>query len=136
MLVGFWGFSKCFSVAVQKKLYDRNYLGVLCLLCGRVEFSDHAFMCFRNVVICDEVLVKAFAYWILVAGLCNSSSLAVLQTLSACSLDVGLYSIVYKSFMLDEWCEEARGVFEDKKQATGEVVGFVRFVADLHHVKA
>ncbi|KAG9304113.1 hypothetical protein G9A89_006023 [Geosiphon pyriformis] len=30
-------------VAVQKKLYDRGYPGILCLLCSGVEFSDHAF---------------------------------------------------------------------------------------------
>ncbi|KAG9296387.1 hypothetical protein G9A89_014979, partial [Geosiphon pyriformis] len=110
-----------FSVAVRKRLYDKGYPGILCLLCGGVEFSDHAFTCFWNVVICDEVLVKTSACWVLVADVCDSSSSAVLWILSACSLDVGLYSIVCKGF-------EAWGVFEDKKQTIGKVVSFVRFM--------
>ncbi|KAG9299375.1 hypothetical protein G9A89_014023 [Geosiphon pyriformis] len=123
-------------VAVWKRLYDKGYPGVLCLLCGEVEFSNHVFTCSWDVVICDEVLVKASVYWVLVTGLCDSSSSAVLQTLFACSLDVGLYSIVCKGFVLNEWCKETWGVFDDKKQAIGEVVNFVRFIADLHHVRA
>ncbi|KAG9297001.1 hypothetical protein G9A89_008587 [Geosiphon pyriformis] len=106
------------------------------IVCGGVEFSDHAFTCSRNVVICDEILVEASAHWVLVAGFCDLSSSAVLWTLSTCFLNVGLYSIVCKGFVLDEWCKEAWGVFENKKQAIGEVISFVRFVADLHHVKA
>ncbi|KAG9299931.1 hypothetical protein G9A89_009659 [Geosiphon pyriformis] len=109
---------RCLPVAVQKRLYNKGYSGVLCLLCGEVEFFDYAFTCPQNVVVHDEVLVKASAYWVLVADLCNLSSSAVLQTLSVCSLD------------------EARGVFDDKKQAIGKVVNFIKFVADLHHVKA
>ncbi|KAG9295413.1 hypothetical protein G9A89_013442 [Geosiphon pyriformis] len=30
-------------VAVQKRLYNRHYLSVLCLYCGEVEVSDHMF---------------------------------------------------------------------------------------------
>ncbi|KAG9305627.1 hypothetical protein G9A89_001688 [Geosiphon pyriformis] len=123
-------------VAVRKRLYDKGYPGILCLLCSEVEFSDHAFTCSRDVVIHDEVLVKTSAHWVLVVGLCDSLFSAVLWTLSACSLDVSLYSIVYKSFVLDEWYEEAQSVFENKKQTIGEVVSFVRFVADLYCVKA
>ncbi|KAG9293503.1 hypothetical protein G9A89_009227 [Geosiphon pyriformis] len=85
-----------------------------------MEFSDHAFMCSRDVVICNEILVEASAHWML----------------SASSLDVGLYSIVYKGFVLNKWCEETWGVFNDKKQAIGKIVNFVRFVANLHHVRA
>ncbi|KAG9289960.1 hypothetical protein G9A89_010266 [Geosiphon pyriformis] len=32
-------------VVVRKRLYSRSYLGVLCLLCGDIEFSDHVFTC-------------------------------------------------------------------------------------------
>ncbi|KAG9301395.1 hypothetical protein G9A89_018067 [Geosiphon pyriformis] len=110
-------------VAVQKRLYDKGYPGILCLLCG------------KDVVVHNEILVEAFVYWVLVVDLCDSSSSAVLRTLSACSLDVGLYSIVCKGFMLNKWCEEAQGVFDDKKQAIGKVVNFVRFIANLHCVK-
>ncbi|KAG9288011.1 hypothetical protein G9A89_017606 [Geosiphon pyriformis] len=117
-----------FPVAVQKKLYDKGYPSVLCLLCGKVEFFDHAFMCSWNVVIRNEVLVEASARWVSVAGLCDSLSSAVLRMLSACSLNVGLYSIVCKNF--------TQGLFDDKKQAISEVVNFVRFVADLHCVRA
>ncbi|KAG9285685.1 hypothetical protein G9A89_002252 [Geosiphon pyriformis] len=101
-------------VAVRKRLYDKGYSGVLCLLCDEVKFFDHAFTCSWDVIIYDEVLVETSAHWILVAGLCDSSSSAVLQTLS---------------------CEEAQGVFDNKKQAIDEVVNFVRFVANLHHVR-
>ncbi|KAG9292711.1 hypothetical protein G9A89_008299 [Geosiphon pyriformis] len=90
----------------------------------------HRRLLVANVVIYDEVLVEASAYWVLVAGFCDSLSSAVLQTLSACSLDVGLYSIVYKGFVLDEWCEEAWGVFKDKKQAIDKVMEKAGLVAD------
>ncbi|KAG9291853.1 hypothetical protein G9A89_012138 [Geosiphon pyriformis] len=113
---------RCLLIAVQKKLYNKGYPGVLCLLCGEVEFSDHVFTCLWDVVIHNKVLVKASA--------------PVLQTLFACSLNIGLYFIMCKGFMLNKWCEEAWGVFENKKQAIGKVVSFVRFVADLHYVKA
>ncbi|KAG9295191.1 hypothetical protein G9A89_006172 [Geosiphon pyriformis] len=66
------------SVAVRKRLYDKNYPGVLCLHCGEVEFSDHVFIfvesflsCVSNVslyaLLCkDFVLVGWFeeAMWI------------------------------------------------------------------------
>ncbi|KAG9307220.1 hypothetical protein G9A89_017048 [Geosiphon pyriformis] len=97
---------RCLLVAVRKRLYNRGYPGILCLLCGGVEFSDHAFTCPQDVVIHNKVLVEASAHWVLVAGFCDSSSSAVLQTLSVCSLD---------------------SVFENKKQAIGKVVSFVRF---------
>ncbi|KAG9284935.1 hypothetical protein G9A89_006313 [Geosiphon pyriformis] len=122
--------------AVYRRLPVAGYPGILCLLCDEVKFSDHAFTCSRDVVIHDKILVKASAYWVLVASFCDLLSSAVLQTLSACSLDVGLYSIVCKGFVLNEWCEEAQGVFDNKKQAIGEVVNFVRFVANLYYVRA
>ncbi|KAG9292754.1 hypothetical protein G9A89_001284 [Geosiphon pyriformis] len=118
---------KCLLIAVQKRLYNKSYPGILCLLCGEVEFSDHVFTCSQDVVIHGEVLVETSARWILVAGLCDSLFSAVLWTLSTCFLDVGLYSIVCKGF--------TRGVFNDKKQAIGEVVNFIRFIADLHHIE-
>ncbi|KAG9294668.1 hypothetical protein G9A89_008147 [Geosiphon pyriformis] len=125
----------CSYLIKAKRLYDKSYSGILCLLCGKVEFSDHAFTCSQDVVIHDEILVEASVCWVLVADLCDSLSSAVLQMLSACSLDVSLYSIVCKGFVLNEWCEEAQGVFNDKKQAIGEIVNFVKFVTDLHHVR-
>ncbi|KAG9290389.1 hypothetical protein G9A89_007120, partial [Geosiphon pyriformis] len=111
---------RCLPVAVQKKLYDKRYSSVLCLLCGEVEFLDHVFMCAQNIAVHNEVLAETFVHWISVAGICNLSSFTILWALSVCSLDVSLYSI---------------NVFDDKKQAVDKIVNFVRFVMELHCVK-
>ncbi|KAG9297557.1 hypothetical protein G9A89_007632 [Geosiphon pyriformis] len=46
-------------VAVRKRLYDQSYPGVLCLLCGEVEFSDHVFTCSCDSDFCRDILVNA-----------------------------------------------------------------------------
>ncbi|KAG9291575.1 hypothetical protein G9A89_021994 [Geosiphon pyriformis] len=94
-------------VAVWKRLYDKRYPGVLCLLCGEVEFLDHVFTCAQNVAVYNEILAEASAYWVSVAGVCVLSSSAILQALSVCSLDVSLYSVVCKDFVLSEWYKKA-----------------------------
>ncbi|KAG9284257.1 hypothetical protein G9A89_002067 [Geosiphon pyriformis] len=43
-------------VAIRKRLYDKCYPSVLCLMCGEVEFSDHAFTCSANLVVRSEVI--------------------------------------------------------------------------------
>ncbi|KAG9296926.1 hypothetical protein G9A89_006881 [Geosiphon pyriformis] len=55
-------------VVVRKKMYNKCYPGVLCLLCDKMEFSDHAFTCAHDIGVYDEVLVKASAYWSLLSG--------------------------------------------------------------------
>ncbi|KAG9286324.1 hypothetical protein G9A89_014311 [Geosiphon pyriformis] len=58
-------------VAIRKKLYNKCYPGVLCLLCGGVEFPDHAFTCVREFSIRDEILVEASAHWSALADVFN-----------------------------------------------------------------
>ncbi|KAG9294402.1 hypothetical protein G9A89_001907 [Geosiphon pyriformis] len=48
-----------FTVAVRKRLYNRSYLGVLCLLCDRVELSDHVFTYSGDFGFCRNILVEA-----------------------------------------------------------------------------
>ncbi|KAG9295055.1 hypothetical protein G9A89_017849 [Geosiphon pyriformis] len=71
------------SVAVRKRLYDRFYSGVLCLLCHEI---------------CGEVLAVASVDWLSMVGSCGS---------------------------LPSACAEAVGIFDDRKEAIGAVVGFV-----------
>ncbi|KAG9292018.1 hypothetical protein G9A89_017917 [Geosiphon pyriformis] len=108
-------------VAVRKRLYNKCYLNVLCLCCGKVEFSDHAFTCVHESSVCA------------LAGGFPAS--AVLRVLSRCFIDVGLYTLVCKGFVLEEWYEEACSVFEDRKVAAARIVDFVRFVVGLYHAK-
>ncbi|KAG9305027.1 hypothetical protein G9A89_007430 [Geosiphon pyriformis] len=114
-------------VAVRKRLYNRCYPGVLCLLCDDVEFSDHAFICVCESNIHNEILVEAFARWSAVAG--------VFDLLSQCSIDVGLYALVCKEFVLDEWLREACCIVDDQKLAVAQIVDFIRFIVELHYAR-
>ncbi|KAG9288633.1 hypothetical protein G9A89_006734 [Geosiphon pyriformis] len=116
-------------VAVRKRLYDKCYPSVLCLFCGKMEFSDHIFTCVHESGIRGEILAEASAHWSALAG--GSSASAVLWVLSQCSIDVGLYTLVCKGFVLEEACD----VFEDRKVATARIVDYVRFVVGLHRAK-
>ncbi|KAG9297127.1 hypothetical protein G9A89_019408 [Geosiphon pyriformis] len=120
-------------VAIRKRLYNKCYPSVLCLFCDEVEFSDHVFTCVHESGIHGEILAEASAHWSALAG--GSSASAVLRVLSQCSIDVGLYTLVCKGFVLEEWYEEACNVFEDKKVATARIVDYVRFVVGLHRAK-
>ncbi|KAG9299530.1 hypothetical protein G9A89_020701 [Geosiphon pyriformis] len=66
------------SVAVRKRLYDRHYPSVLCLLCGSVEFSDHSFTCTHKSGICEKILVEASAHWSVLASVSKFSASTVL----------------------------------------------------------
>ncbi|KAG9284691.1 hypothetical protein G9A89_002922 [Geosiphon pyriformis] len=46
-------------VVVRKRLYNRGYPGVLCLLCGKIEFFDHAFTCSGDSGLHGNILVEA-----------------------------------------------------------------------------
>ncbi|KAG9298388.1 hypothetical protein G9A89_005248 [Geosiphon pyriformis] len=110
-------------VAVRKRLYNKCYPSVLCLFCGEVEFSDHAFTCVHESGICGEILAEASARWSALAG--GSPASAVLQVLSQCSIDVGLYTLY----------EEACSIFEDRKVAAARIVDYVKFIVGLHRAK-
>ncbi|KAG9291920.1 hypothetical protein G9A89_004858 [Geosiphon pyriformis] len=122
-------------VAVRKKLYNKCYPGVLCLLCSSVEFPDHAFTCVRKSGICDEILAEASAHWSALAGVFNIFSSAMLQVLSQCSVNVELYTLVCKEFVLNNWYQEACSVFNNRKVAVAQIVDFIRFVMKLHCIK-
>ncbi|KAG9284891.1 hypothetical protein G9A89_003814 [Geosiphon pyriformis] len=123
-------------VAVRKRLYDKLYPGVLCLLCCKMELSDHVFTCSHNVEVYKEVLVIVCSDWLFVIGSYGSSSSAVLQSLGQCFLDVSLYLVLCKGFVLREWCEEAVGILNGKKEAVSTVVGFVGHLVELYCSKA
>ncbi|KAG9300015.1 hypothetical protein G9A89_009743 [Geosiphon pyriformis] len=120
-------------VAVRKRLYDKCYPSVLCLFCGEVEFSNHVFTCVHESGIRGEILAEASARWSALAG--GSPTSAVLWVLSQCSIDVRLYTLVCKGFVLEEWYEEACNVFKDRKVATAWIVDYVRFVVGLYCAK-
>ncbi|KAG9286858.1 hypothetical protein G9A89_012408 [Geosiphon pyriformis] len=122
-------------VAVRKRLYDRHYPGVLCLLYGGVEFSDHSFTCTYESGVCEEILVETSAHWSVLAGVSRSSASAVLQVLFRCSINVGLYALICKGFVLNEWYKETCSVFDDRKVAVAQITDFVKFVVELHHAK-
>ncbi|KAG9298233.1 hypothetical protein G9A89_002721 [Geosiphon pyriformis] len=121
---------------IRKRLYDNLYPGVLCLLCHEMELPDHVFTCSHDMEVCKEVLVTVCSDWLSIVGLCGLSFFAVLQSLSQCSLDIGLYLVLCKEFVLREWCEEAVGILNGKKKTVGAVVGFVERLVELHHSKA
>ncbi|KAG9297115.1 hypothetical protein G9A89_019396 [Geosiphon pyriformis] len=85
-------------VAVRKKLYDVNYSGVLYLLCGEVEVSDHIFVCSSNAGLRDDILAN------------------------------GLFTAVCKGFVLKNWYAETALAFERKGKTTLTVTEFARFV--------
>ncbi|KAG9300611.1 hypothetical protein G9A89_005211 [Geosiphon pyriformis] len=120
-------------VAVRKRLYDKHYFSVLCLFCSRVEFSDHAFTCVYESGVRGKILAKASARWSALAG--GSPASAMLRVLSQCSIDVELYTLVCKGFVLGEWYKEACSIFEDRKVAATQIVDYIRFVVELYHAK-
>ncbi|KAG9307318.1 hypothetical protein G9A89_017146 [Geosiphon pyriformis] len=46
-------------VAVRKRLYNKNYPGILCLLCSKMKLPNHVFTCSGNAVFWEEILVEA-----------------------------------------------------------------------------
>ncbi|KAG9300324.1 hypothetical protein G9A89_011397 [Geosiphon pyriformis] len=45
-------------MAVKKRLYNKDYPGVLCLLCDMIKLSDHIFTCGQDVGIWSEILAE------------------------------------------------------------------------------
>ncbi|KAG9288059.1 hypothetical protein G9A89_017654 [Geosiphon pyriformis] len=123
-------------VAVRKRLYDKLYPGVLCLLCCEVELPDHVFTCFHDVEVRKKVLVTACSDWLSVVGSHGLLFSAVLQSLGQCSLDIGLYLVLCKEFVLREWCKEIVEIMDGKEEAVSTVVGFVGRLVELYRSKA
>ncbi|KAG9307735.1 hypothetical protein G9A89_023300 [Geosiphon pyriformis] len=123
-------------VVMRKQLYNKHYLGVLCLLCCEVEFSDHVFTCSYDMKIRRNILAATSADWVSFTGSYSLSSSAVLRSLDQCCLDIDLYSVLCKGFVLRDWCVEAMEVLKSKKKAVSVVVGFVGHLVELYCSKA
>ncbi|KAG9307685.1 hypothetical protein G9A89_023250 [Geosiphon pyriformis] len=123
---------KRLPVAVRKKLYNKCYPGVQCLLCEKMELPDHVFTCSQNVHTWMEILLEVSVCWASLVGDCDPFSSSVLKVLDSCHLDVGRYSVLCKGFVMKSWVVEAAGVFEDAGKASGVVVKFVKFLVELH----
>ncbi|KAG9299402.1 hypothetical protein G9A89_014051 [Geosiphon pyriformis] len=100
-------------VAIQKHLYNRHYLSVLCLYCG---------------------------VWKVLSGSSLSSS-DILHLLLSCISDSSMSMALFKSFVFNGWFCEAVCVFCDPKIAVLEIVKFVRslgltFRKDVWSVRA
>ncbi|KAG9303124.1 hypothetical protein G9A89_005082 [Geosiphon pyriformis] len=123
---------KRLPVAVRKRLYNKCYPGVQCLLCGEVELPDHVFTYLQDVHIQGEILLEASAWWVFLVGVYDLFASSVLQVLDSCHSDIGRYSVLCKDFVLKVWCMEAAGVFDDVKETSRVVIDFVRFLTKLH----
>ncbi|KAG9289809.1 hypothetical protein G9A89_015389 [Geosiphon pyriformis] len=65
-------------IAVRKRLYNRCYSDVQCLLCGEVELLDYVFTCSQDVHIQGKILLEASARWTSLVGVHNLFSSSVL----------------------------------------------------------
>ncbi|KAG9305794.1 hypothetical protein G9A89_001083 [Geosiphon pyriformis] len=92
-------------VVIRKRLYNKSYPGVLCLLYDKVELSNHIFTCFGDSGFYENILVKAAEKWMSMSGL------------------------------MVLWYAETVLVFEEQKKATLALVEYIRFVMELHHTK-
>ncbi|KAG9301093.1 hypothetical protein G9A89_012476 [Geosiphon pyriformis] len=119
-------------VAVRKRLYNKNYSGVLCLLCREMELPNHVFSCAMDADVYNGILAETAASWVSLMGSHVLLSSAVLQFLSCCSSDISLYSAMCKRFVMSYWCSETVEIFEDRKIAVDIVVNFVRSIAKMY----
>ncbi|KAG9298518.1 hypothetical protein G9A89_018877 [Geosiphon pyriformis] len=112
------------SVAVRKRLYDRSYLSVLCIHCREVDFSDHSFVCHLDFLMHQSLISKHFSLWKSLTRT-NLSSSVVLQSLASSVSDVGLYTVLCKSLVFEDWLADAKASFVDTKLAMSNLVKFV-----------
>ncbi|KAG9298683.1 hypothetical protein G9A89_012751 [Geosiphon pyriformis] len=68
-------------VVIRKKLYNRKYSGILCLLCSEVKVPNYVFTCVLDAGVRKKILAKAFASWISLLGVVSMASFAVLWDL-------------------------------------------------------
>ncbi|KAG9304067.1 hypothetical protein G9A89_005977 [Geosiphon pyriformis] len=118
-------------VVVHKRLYNKSYPGVQCLLCGKVELPDHVFTCLQDVYIQRDILSEVSAHWISLAVACNPSFSSILRTLDLCCSNVSLYSVMCKEFVLKDWYAKVVGIFGNIKNANSVMVDFVRYLVEL-----
>ncbi|KAG9304058.1 hypothetical protein G9A89_005968 [Geosiphon pyriformis] len=111
-------------VTVHKRLYDKHYPSVMCLFCGDVEVSNHAFSCPFDADGRAQLLNAHAAVWSVCSSLAHSS-LSVLQLLSTCVFNVSVSTALYKSFVFKDWFCKSVSVFKDSRKASQNIVVFV-----------
>ncbi|KAG9286340.1 hypothetical protein G9A89_014506 [Geosiphon pyriformis] len=87
-------------VAVHKRLYDKCYPGVLCLMCSDFELSDHVFTCQSEAALHTDILLDRITLWKLLLVGCFSASSPMLRTLLAGCHNSGVYMRLCKGFVL------------------------------------
>ncbi|KAG9299223.1 hypothetical protein G9A89_013871 [Geosiphon pyriformis] len=112
-------------VAICKRLYDKCYPGVLCLMCGDVELSDYA-------AACTDILLGRIALWKSLLVGCSPASSPMLHTLLAGCHDLGAYMRLCKGFVLRNWVNKATVHFKDCNRAFLVMADFVRCLAEKH----
>ncbi|KAG9304742.1 hypothetical protein G9A89_003916 [Geosiphon pyriformis] len=111
-------------VVVHKRLYNKHYPSVVCLFCGDVEVSDHAFFCLFDANGHARLLNTHAAVWGVHSDLAHSSS-GVLWLLSTCVSNVSVSTALCKSFVFKDWFHESVSVFKDSRKASQNIVAFV-----------
>ncbi|KAG9307780.1 hypothetical protein G9A89_023345 [Geosiphon pyriformis] len=64
--------------------------------------TNYSFTCAHKSGVCNEILAEAFAYWSVLAGVSGSSASTILWVLFQCFIDIGLYTLICKEFVLNE----------------------------------
>ncbi|KAG9285531.1 hypothetical protein G9A89_006519 [Geosiphon pyriformis] len=95
-------------VAVQKRLYNKDYPGVACLFCGDMELSDHGFTCVKDASVWLDILGDFGGLWKTLMG-----------------SDLLLPSFVF-------WMDEAIASLSDKKKVAFVVMDFIHHLAESH----
>ncbi|KAG9290555.1 hypothetical protein G9A89_020925 [Geosiphon pyriformis] len=80
-------------VAIHKKLYDKCYPGVLCLMCGDVELSNHVFTCQSEAAVHADILLGGTILWKSLLVNCSLASSSMLHTLLASCHNSGVVDI-------------------------------------------
>ncbi|KAG9291415.1 hypothetical protein G9A89_021833 [Geosiphon pyriformis] len=121
-------------VAVRKRLYNKNYSGVLCLFCGDMELPNHGFTCVKDASVQSDILGDFSDLWKTLMGPDLMLLSFVLQNFSLGVSDVGLYLVFCKGFVLKSWMDEAIASLGNKKKAAFVVVDFVHYLAESHRL--
>ncbi|KAG9290311.1 hypothetical protein G9A89_007042 [Geosiphon pyriformis] len=72
---------KKLPITVHKKIYNKNYPDILCLMCDDVEFSEYAFTYFVDALVYFEVVSDCANLWKFLADNCLSALSLIVCTL-------------------------------------------------------
>ncbi|KAG9297048.1 hypothetical protein G9A89_000427, partial [Geosiphon pyriformis] len=101
-------------VAIQKHLYNKIYPSVSCLHCGKVESSNHSFVCTFDSDAHKSIFKSHLAKSHCVSELGLQLS-CVLQMLSLYTIDDMLYTTVSKDFVFRDWIQKALSILGNAK---------------------